>query len=125
MSKTSEELGRYLNQRFEEMNREEGRSYSSPLTWREIAQRTNIPENSLIRWKEGVNPPTSSEHIAALANEFGYEVLVILGLIDQDTAFFLDHMNNPGVRQVFREAKKKAKNILAGEQAKAYSLESS
>jgi hypothetical protein len=127
MSKISQKLGSYLSEEFERKNEKEGRSYADPLTWREIAIRNNIPENSLIRWKEGINPPTNPEHIAALVNEFGAEVLVILGLVDRDVAFFLDHLDKPGVREVFEEAKEKAKKLVDGGRADvgAYNLASS
>lgn len=114
MSETSERLGEFLRAEFERKNELEGRTFADPLTWREIAIRNKIPENSLIRWKEGVNPPTNPEHITALVNEFGADVLVIMGFIDPELAFFVDHIKNPKVRKVFRDARDRAKNLVAG-----------
>ena len=114
MSEMSDALGEYLRAEFERKNEREGRSFQDPLTWRELAKRmTKTPENNLLRWKDGLNVPSSPDQIAELVTEFGAEVLVILGIIDRDIAFFVDYRNHPDVKRVIQEARKTAHDIVA------------
>lgn len=115
MSDISVEFGKFLNRRFEQKNREEGRSFSEPLTWRELSVRMNLPETNLIRWKEGLNVPSNPAHISALVNEFGEEVMVVLGLIDHDTALYIRHRNDPEIQRVMQEIRQ-AGSSKRGEQ---------
>ena len=67
------ELGEYLNRRRLEIAKAENRTFAPP-TWRELAYRAGVPENTLLRLEKGLSKPDYNNAVK-LAAVFGDKVM--------------------------------------------------
>src|SRR3990167_10616274 len=104
-------FGDWLNKRHAELSIQEGRM----IHWRELSERTGIPENTMVRWRKNLAQPSSIQQVIDLARVFGDGVFAALGIprlmpadLDDDLLFLVTHRNNKAVQAVIEQAKEKA-----------------
>jgi len=103
------ELSKFLNRRRIEISEAEGREWNDLLTWRALATRCGIAENTLYRIQKGHGLP-NTDNLFLLAPVFGYEIFDIMG-VHQDLAWLIQHQDNPEVKGVIRQAMEHAKKL--------------
>ena len=116
-------FGDWLNKRHAELSIQEGRM----IHWRELSERTGIPENTMVRWRKNLAQPSSIQQVIDLARVFGDGIFAALGIprlmptdLDDDLLFLVTHRNNKAVRAVIEQAKEKAlENIKTSPKAAA------
>lgn len=125
----SQKFAKFLVERLDALNRAEGRSYTDPLTWTDLADRVHreaglrVPVNNIIRWKNGHGVPGSLEYVVALAKVLGEDTFRALDLpptlppdLDPDLLWIIRHRHDPAVLAVIRQARELAGQECQDEQ---------